>query len=96
MAFRYEFLEAAARDLHQLTRHNHPLLLAIVTSHIPAILKNPYEAGEKKKGDLAQVRAYGFRLNNVSYRLVYQIEGDTVIVVAIGPHDVAYQRAGRR
>lgn len=96
MAYRYEFLEAAAKDLFKLTRHNQPLLHAIVTTHIPAILRDPFAAGEPKKGDLAHVRAYGLTIKGVAYRLVYAIEDDAVVFVAVGPHDAAYARARRR
>lgn len=96
MAFRFEFDEAAARDLRTLTRRDQPLLLSIVTEHIPAILRDPHRAGEKKKGELAHVRAYNLKVNNVAYRLVYTITGDVILFVAIGVHDEAYARAARR
>ena len=96
MAYRYEFLEAAAQDLYKLTRRNQPLLHEIVAIHIPAILKDPYAAGEPKKGDLAHVRAYGLKLKGVAYRLVYEVRADVVRFIAIGPHDTAYERAKRR
>lgn len=96
MASRYEFLEATAKDLFKLTRHDQPLLHAIATEHIPAILRDPFAAGEAKKGDLAHVRAYNLRVKGVAYRLVYTVRRDTVAFVAIGPHDEAYARARRR
>ncbi|MDP9371485.1 MAG: type II toxin-antitoxin system RelE/ParE family toxin [Chloroflexota bacterium] len=96
MAYRYEFGAAAARDLEKLTRRNHALLMALVTAHIPAILANPLTVGEKKKGDLAHVRAYPFRADNVAYRLAYQVQDDVVTFVAIGTHDEAYAKAARR
>lgn len=96
MAHRYEFLEAAAKDLFKLTRRNLPLLQEIVAIHIPAILQDPYTAGDPKKGDLAQVRAYDLKVKGVAYRLIYEIEGEVVRFVAIGPHDTAYERARRR
>jgi mRNA-degrading endonuclease RelE of RelBE toxin-antitoxin system len=96
MAYRYEFLPAAARDLFKLTRHNQPLLIDIATIHIPAILKDPFSAGEGKKGDLAHVRAYDLRVRGVAYRLIYSVDGDVVTFVAVGPHDPAYERARRR
>ncbi len=96
MAHRYEFLEAAAKDLFKLTRHQHPLLHAIVTVHIPTILRDPYAAGEAKKGDLAHVRAYDLTVKGVAYRVIYTIEDEAVVFVAIGPHDAAYARARRR
>lgn len=96
MAHRYEFLEAAAKDLFKLARHNQPLLHEIVATHIPAILQAPYTVGEPKRGDLAHVRAYYLKLRGVAYRLIYEIEGEAVRFIAIGPHDMAYQRARRR
>ena len=96
MAYRYEFIEAAAKDLFKLTRHNQPLLHAIATEHIPAILRDPFAAGEPKKGDLEHVRAYDLTVKGVAYRLIYQVEGDVVVFIAIGPHDAAYDRARRR
>lgn len=98
MAYRYEFLPAAAKDLFKLTRHNQPLLHAIARSHIPAILRHPFQAGEPKKGDLAHVRAYDLAVRGVAYRLIYAIEGEVVgfVFIAIGPHDLAYARARRR
>ena len=96
MAFRYEFLEAAAKDLFKLTRHDQPLLHAIATEHIPATFSDPSAAGEPKKGDLAHVRAYNLRFKGVAYRLVYTVQGESVVFVAIGPHDEAYARARRR
>jgi mRNA interferase RelE/StbE len=96
MAYRYEFLQAAAKDLLKLTRHDAPLLVAIVTEHLPAILRDPLKAGEPKRGDLAGVSAYNLTHRGVAYRLVYAIEEDVVVVVAIGPHDAAYARAKRR
>ena len=96
MAYRYEFLDAAAKDLFKLARHDTPLLHQIATIHIPAILRDPYRAGDPKTGDLAHVRAYNLKVKNVAYRLVYEIAGDVVRFIAIGPHDLACERARRR
>ena len=96
MACRYEFIEAAAKDLFKLTRHNQPLLHAIATEHIPAVLRDPFAAGEPKKDDLAHVRAYDLTVKGVAYQLIYQVEGDVGVFIAIGPHDAAYDRARRR
>ncbi len=95
MGYRYEFAQACAKDLFKL-RKNYDLLHSMITEHIPAILKVPYEAGEKKKGDLADVRARDIKIKGVAYRLIYKIEGDVILFVALGPHDAAYARASRR
>ncbi len=95
MAYRYELIPSCAKDLFKL-RKNYDLLHSITAEHIPAILKDPYEAGEKKKGDLADVRARDIKVKGVAYRLIYKIEGEVILFVALGPHDAAYARAGRR
>lgn len=97
MAYRYEFDEAAARDLRQLTKRNQPLLVALVTRHIPAILKNPHRAGEKK-GDLVHIRAYNLKVDNIAYRMAYTVGDDAgvVVFIAVGTPDVAYSGAARR
>lgn len=96
MAHRYEFDEAAAKDLFKLTRRNQPLLHAIATVHIPAILRDPLKAGEPKKGKLAGLRAYNLKVDNVACRMVYEVMGEVVRFVPIGPHDEAYARSERR
>ncbi|SRR5579883_299778 len=96
MAYRYAFYEAAARDLFKLTQRNHRLLHAIVTVHIPTILQDPHSAGEKKKGKLAHVWGYNIKVDNVAYRMVYEIDGEVVRFIAVGPHDEAYERAEQR
>lgn len=96
MAHRYEFLEAAAKDLFKLTQHNPRLLHTIATLHIPAILRDPQGAGEPKKGDLSHIRGYGFIVKGVAYRLIYEIQGDVVLFIALGTHDAAYDRAKHR
>ena len=96
MAFRYEVDPACARDLRQLTKRNQPLLLDIAVGHFPAVLRDPFSAGEQKRGALSRVRAYNITRNTVAYRLIYQIEGDVVVFIALGPHDTAYARARHR
>ena len=96
MAFRYEVDPACGRDLRQLTKRNQPLLLDITVEHIPAILRDPHGAGEQKRGPLSRVRAYNVMRGRVAYRLIYQIEDDVVVFIAVGPHDAAYASATRR
>jgi mRNA-degrading endonuclease RelE of RelBE toxin-antitoxin system len=35
-------------------------------------------------------------MKGVAYRLIYTVEADVVLIIAIGPHDEAYARATRR
>ena len=96
MAYRYEFGQAAAKDLFKLTRHNAKLINEIATRHIPEILRDPYDAGEQKRGELKGVWGYNIQLGGTAYRMLYTIAGDVVTFVAIGPHDEAYARGTRR
>ena len=96
MAYRYEFLEAAARDVFKVTRHDIRLLHALLTVHIPKLLEDPLAVGEPKKGDLSGFRAYNLNFPRVAYRLVYTVDADVVRIIAFGPHDDAYQNAARR
>lgn len=96
MAYRYVFGPGATRDLDDLTRHNGAVLAALLASHIPAILADPFGAGEKKKGDLAHVRGYGFTVRSVVYRLTYKVDDDVVTVLSVDTHDEAYAKARRR
>ena len=96
MAHRYEFEQPAAKDLFKLTRHNPRLINEIVTEHIPAILRDPYNAGEQKRGELKGVWGYNLQSGGTAYRMLYTIQGDLVVFLAIGPHDEAYARGKRR
>jgi len=96
MPYRYVFYEAAARDLFKLTQRNHRLLYAIGAVHIPAILLDLHTTGKKKKGKLAHVWDDNIKVDNVAYRMVYEIDGDVVRFIAVGPHDEAYERAEQR
>jgi mRNA-degrading endonuclease RelE of RelBE toxin-antitoxin system len=96
MAYRYAFTPACVRDLDDLTRRDHRLLMRMVAEVIPAILADPQGAGEKKSGSLRE--CYGFRLttSGAALRLVYTLLDDVVIFIAVGPHDQAYRDAARR
>lgn len=98
MAYDIQFKASAVTDLHKLIRHNAALAVAIITEHIPAIARDPKAAGEKKRGELAHVRGYGFAFHGVAYRIVYTVDDDPprVTFVAFGVHDVAYRRARGR
>ena len=96
MAYRYAFAPACARDLGNLTRRDHRLLMRVVVDVIPAILRNPQGAGEKKSGDLKECYGYSLTTSGAAYRLVYTLEGEVVIFLSVGPHDAAYRDAARR
>ncbi len=98
MAYDYEFVTSAEGDLDKLIKHNPALATQLITEHLPSILRNPKAVGEKKMGNLSHVRAYGFSFRRVTYRIVYQVDDERkcVTFIALGIHDVAYERAKKR
>ena len=78
-----------------MIEHNPQLAVQIISEHLPTIARDPKAVGEKKQGDLAQVRAYGFSFRGVAYRIVYEVEDEaqSVTFIAFGVHDAAYRRA---
>jgi mRNA-degrading endonuclease RelE of RelBE toxin-antitoxin system len=98
MAYDLEFVASAIGDIEQLVKHNPALAVQLMTEHFPLIARDPKAVGEKKRGDLAYVRAYGFTIRGVTYRIVYSVDDDAqcVSIVAFGAHDTAYRRARDR
>jgi len=90
-----KFKAAAARDLYKLTKKNRDLGKLIVNEHIPALLRNPF-LGRPKQGDLNNIRSWDFNFRDVTYRILYQVEKPTVMIYAMGVHDVAYRKAKSR
>jgi len=78
-----------ARTYKKLTNAQ---LIADTDAAVGAIADDP-DAGERKKGDLAQLWVYKFRSNGQLYLLGYSRE-DTVRLVyleALGPHENFYR-----
>jgi mRNA-degrading endonuclease RelE of RelBE toxin-antitoxin system len=98
LAYDLFFLTSSQGDLAKLIRHNPALAVALIVEHLPAIVRDPNSAGEKKKGDLSHVRAYGFSFRGVVYRVVFAVDDSqhSVTIIAIGLHDDAYRRSRGR
>jgi mRNA-degrading endonuclease RelE of RelBE toxin-antitoxin system len=98
MAYDLMFLGSAVDDLAKLIKHNPRLAVELISEHIPTIARDPKAVSEKKQGDLARVRAYGFSFRGVAYRIVYEVEDEaqSVTFIAFGVHDAAYRRARDR
>ena len=95
MDYILKFKAAAAKDLYKLTKKNSDLGKLIVNENIPALLKNPFH-GRQKQGDLKNIRSWDFNFRDVTYRILYELEEPTVMIYAIGVHDVAYRKAKSR
>ena len=57
---------------------------------IRSIITNP-SIGEMKKGTLSGVRVHKFRMSNQLTLLAYEIDGTTIILLALGSHENFYR-----
>jgi mRNA-degrading endonuclease RelE of RelBE toxin-antitoxin system len=90
-----KFKPGAARDLYKLSKKKRELGAVIANKIIPEILKNSLQ-GRMKQGDLKEIRSKDFDFKGVSYRILYEIEGEITRIFAIGVHDVSYRKAKSR
>ncbi len=95
MEYHLTFKAAAAKDLYKLTKKNRELGKLLVHEQIPEIMQDPLK-GRSKQGDLKDIRSWDFGFCNVTYRILYQVDGATVRIYTIGAHDVAYRKAKTR
>ncbi|MFH0787346.1 MAG: type II toxin-antitoxin system RelE/ParE family toxin [Pseudomonadota bacterium] len=95
MVFRLKFKPAASKDLYKIAKKNKELGANITNRIIPEILKNPLQ-GRMKQGDLKKIRSKDFYFKGVSYRILYEIEGEIIRIYAAGVHDVSYRKAKSR
>ena len=57
---------------------------------VRAIISHP-ETGDMKKGDLAGVRVFKFRMNKALALLAYAVEEDALTLLALGSHKNFYR-----
>ncbi|MBI3989554.1 MAG: type II toxin-antitoxin system RelE/ParE family toxin [candidate division NC10 bacterium] len=83
---------AARRDLKKL-----PVKVQeeIAFTHLPRIRQDPFQAGEPLVGTLKGERAYHFG-RKPEYRIIYFVEGQTIVVTIIGTREGIYKKAKRR
>lgn len=62
----------------------------MVNDAIRAILENP-EVGQEKKGDLAGVFVYKFKINNQLVLLAYEWNPQERLLLALGVHENFYR-----
>lgn len=95
MEYHLIFKAAAAKDLYKLTKKNRELGKLLVHEQIPELMQNPLK-GRLKQGDIKDIRSWDFGFRDVTYRILYQVDGATVRIYAVGTHDVAYRKAKSR
>lgn len=66
-----------------------------VNEAIQAIIKNP-ELGEKKKGDLAGVYVYKFKIHQQEILLAYEWNPKERLLLALGVHENFYRDLKKR
>lgn len=57
---------------------------------IRKIISQP-DIGEQKKVDLAMIWVYKFPVNNRLHLLAYSVDGDELLLWALGPHENFYR-----
>lgn len=95
MDFSLKFKATIVRDLYILAKKNSDLGKLIANEQIPALLKQPIQ-GRPKQSDLKNIRSWDFNLCDVTYRILFELEGPMVRIIAIGVYDVAYRKARSR
>jgi mRNA interferase RelE/StbE len=68
----------------------HTNQLTVVNETIRRVASEPY-CGEEKKGDLAGVRVYKFRVQDQLYLLAYEHDDNTLYLLALGIHENFYR-----
>ena len=61
-----------------------------INDTIRHILSDP-QCGEEKKGDLAGVSVYKFRVQDQQFLLVYEYDKETLFLLALGIHEIFYR-----
>lgn len=72
----------------------HPNQVESVNQAIKQVLSDP-ACGEEKKGDLAGVHVYKFRVLDRQYLLAYQHDQETLFLLALGVHENFYRNIKR-
>lgn len=73
----------------------HPQQKAKVNKAIQTIIKDPEEEEQQKKGDLAGVWVYKFKLNHQEYLLAYEWDPKQRILLLLGTHENFYRTLKR-
>lgn len=86
------FVKAVKKDLRKLPR---PLQQNMVNFYFPEILKAP-SVGLALSGKLAGYLKYVIFYQSAAYRIVYQYNEKTILIVMVSKREGFYQRLLRR
>jgi mRNA interferase RelE/StbE len=68
----------------------HPNQIKAVNDAIRKVLANPL-CGDEKKGDLAGVRVYKFKILDQQFLLAYEHNKQSLLLLALGVHENFYR-----
>lgn len=76
----------------RIAKKLHPAEKSALDKAVKKIAASP-ELGDLKKGDLAGVRVYKFKIKTLQYLLAYTYDGELMLLtlLAIGPHENFYR-----
>ena len=85
---------SASPSFNRVAKKLHARDKKVLDAAIKAVLVNP-QIGEEKKGDLARVFVYKFKLNSQETLLAYELlpsksSATEVMLLAVGPHENFY------
>jgi mRNA-degrading endonuclease RelE of RelBE toxin-antitoxin system len=72
----------------------HKNQLSELDEAIKAIYTNPY-VGEQKKGDLALIFVYRFKISKQLFLIAYQFDDSNIVHLSIGSHENFYKELKR-
>ena len=90
---------SATSSFSRISKKFHPRDKVVLDDAIRDVAKNP-SIGEEKKGDLAGVFVYKFKINNAETLLAYvllpnKFSPESVVLLAVGPHENFYDQLKR-
>ena len=80
---------------HRIVKKLNPTQKKYLDEAVKTILSDP-TIGDPKKGDLAGIYVYKYRINSQNWLLAYSIESEEEIALRlVGPHENFYQTLKR-
>ena len=90
---------SSTKSFDRIIKKLHTKDKSVLDDAVREVLKNP-SAGEEKRGDLAGVFVYKFKLNGQDALLAYEMQPSkkkptAIVLLAVGPHENFYQQLKR-
>ena len=90
---------SASSSFNRISKKFHARDKAVLDDAVKDVAKDP-SIGEEKKGDLAGIFVYKFKINNNETLLAYELQPnklqpELVVLLAVGPHENLYEQLKR-